>query len=59
MLPLATTGLWGAQIDTITNRERSLFDNRPRGLTQMATGSFKPKNRHKHTPMWSEENPQE
>ncbi len=28
--PLNTTGLWGAQIEAITNLERSLAENRPR-----------------------------
>ncbi len=41
MPPLVTTGLWDAQIEAITNLERSLFDNRPRALIQMATGSGK------------------
>jgi len=39
--PLITTGLWGAQIEAITNLEKSLADNRPRSLIQMATGSGK------------------
>jgi type I restriction enzyme R subunit len=33
--------LWDAQIEAITNLERSLADNRPRALIQMATGSGK------------------
>jgi type I restriction enzyme R subunit len=41
MPPLVTTGLWEAQIEAITNLERSLADNRPRALIQMATGSGK------------------
>ena len=41
MPPLVTTGLWDAQIEAITNLERSLADNRPRALIQMATGSGK------------------
>ncbi|MCK6584994.1 MAG: DEAD/DEAH box helicase family protein [Anaerolineales bacterium] len=39
--PLITTGLWGAQIEAITNLEKSLAENRPRALIQMATGSGK------------------
>ncbi len=41
MPPLVTIGLWEAQIEAITNLERSLADNRPRTLIQMATGSGK------------------
>jgi len=41
MPPLVTAGLWDAQIEAITNLERSLFDNHPRALIQMATGSGK------------------
>jgi type I restriction enzyme, R subunit len=41
MHPLDTTGLWGAQVEAITNLERSLADGRPRALIQMATGSGK------------------
>ena len=41
-LPLmATDGLWPAQIQAVQNLERSLADNRPRSLIQMATGSGK------------------
>jgi type I restriction enzyme, R subunit len=39
--PLHTTGLWPAQIEAITNLERSLAEDRPRALIQMATGSGK------------------
>lgn len=39
--PLITTGLWGAQVEAINNLEKSLADNRPRALIQMATGSGK------------------
>jgi type I restriction enzyme R subunit len=39
--PLITTGLWGAQIEAINNLEKSLAENRPRALIQMATGSGK------------------
>ncbi len=38
---LITTGLWGAQIEAINNLEKSLAENRPRSLIQMATGSGK------------------
>jgi len=34
-------GLWPAQITGITNLEKSLRENRPRSLIQMATGSGK------------------
>lgn len=39
--PLITTGLWGAQIEAINNLEKSLAENRPRALIQLATGSGK------------------
>ena len=39
MPPLLTNGLWDAQIEAITNLERSLAEDRPRALIQMATGS--------------------
>ncbi len=39
--PLIKTGLWGAQIEAIQNLEKSLAENRPRALIQMATGSGK------------------
>ena len=39
--PLDTTGLWSAQINAIQNLERSLAEDRPRALIQMATGSGK------------------
>ena len=39
--PLITTGLWPAQVEAITNLERSLAEDRPRALIQMATGSGK------------------
>jgi type I restriction enzyme R subunit len=39
--PLIEAGLWGCQIEAITNLERSLADSRPRALIQMATGSGK------------------
>ena len=39
--PLNVEGLWPLKITTITNLEKSLADNRPRSLIQMATGSGK------------------
>jgi type I restriction enzyme R subunit len=39
--PLITTGLWPAQITAIDNLEKSLAQDRPRALIQMATGSGK------------------
>src|SRR5438270_738745 len=41
MPPLPTTGLRDCQVEAITNLERSLAQNRPRALIQMATGSGK------------------
>jgi type I restriction enzyme R subunit len=41
MPPLKVEGLRGCQVEAITNLERSLADNRPRALIQMATGSGK------------------
>jgi len=41
MLPLKTEGLRVCQVEAITNLERSLAENRPRSLIQMATGSGK------------------
>ena len=41
MPPLITTDLRSAQITAITNLERSLTEDRPRALIQMATGSGK------------------
>jgi type I restriction enzyme R subunit len=41
MPPLITTGLWSAQITAVQNLERSLAEDRPRSLVQMATGSGK------------------
>jgi type I restriction enzyme R subunit len=38
---LNETGLWPAQATAIRNLERSLAENRPRGLIQMATGAGK------------------
>ena len=39
--PLVTTGLWPAQVEAITNLERSFAADKPRALIQMATGSGK------------------
>ena len=39
--PLVEEGLWSAQIKAIKNLEKSLAENRPRALIQMATGSGK------------------
>ena len=39
--PLKEEGLWPAQIVAIKNLEKSLAENRPRSLVQMATGSGK------------------
>ncbi|RCX32809.1 type I restriction-modification enzyme R subunit C-terminal domain-containing protein [Thioalbus denitrificans] len=39
--PLVTEGLWPAQVTAIENLEKSLRENRPRALIQMATGSGK------------------
>ncbi|MDA8242071.1 MAG: DEAD/DEAH box helicase family protein [Nitrospiraceae bacterium] len=41
MPPLKEEGLWPAQIKAIGNLEKSLAENRPRALIQMATGSGK------------------
>jgi len=41
MPPLVEEGLWPAQITAISNLEKSLAENRPRSLIQMATGSGK------------------
>src|SRR5574340_1796931 len=41
MPPLVEEGLWPAQIKAIRNLEKSLKENRPRALIQMATGSGK------------------
>ncbi len=34
--PLITTGLWGAEIEAITNLEKSLAENRLRSLIHTA-----------------------
>ena len=41
MPPLNAGHLWRVQIESIQNLEKSLADNRPRSLIQMATGSGK------------------
>jgi type I restriction enzyme R subunit len=41
MPPLHSEGLWPAQFKAIGNLEKSLRENRPRALIQMATGSGK------------------
>ncbi len=41
MPPLLTGGLWPAQIEAVRNLEKSLAEDRPRSLVQMATGSGK------------------
>jgi type I restriction enzyme R subunit len=41
MPPLADPKLWRVQTDAVTNLEKSLAQNRPRSLVQMATGSGK------------------
>ncbi|ODS33982.1 MAG: deoxyribonuclease [Candidatus Scalindua rubra] len=41
MFPPIEEGLWPAQITAINNLEKSLAENRPRALIQMATGSGK------------------
>jgi type I restriction enzyme R subunit len=41
MPPVALPGLWQNKVQAIVNLEKSLFDNRPRALIQMATGSGK------------------
>jgi len=41
MPPIFETGLWPAQLTAVYNLERSLREDRPRALIQMATGSGK------------------
>ncbi len=41
MYPLIEKGLWKAQIESVTQLEKSLAQGRPRSLIQMATGSGK------------------
>jgi type I restriction enzyme R subunit len=39
--PVHIPGLWRNKVEAVTNLERSLYDDRPRALIQMATGSGK------------------
>jgi type I restriction enzyme, R subunit len=41
MPPVDLPGLWRNKVEAIANIERSLFDDRPRALIQMATGTGK------------------
>jgi type I restriction enzyme R subunit len=41
MPPVALPGLWPNKVQAIVNLEKSLFDDRPRALIQMATGTGK------------------
>ena len=41
MPELITNGLWKVQVEAIRNLDKSLADNRPRAVIQMATGSGK------------------
>jgi type I restriction enzyme, R subunit len=41
MPPIVETGFWPAQLTAVRNLERSLREDRPRALIQMATGSGK------------------
>jgi type I restriction enzyme R subunit len=41
MPPIALPGMWPNKIQAVTNIEKSLFDDRPRALIQMATGTGK------------------
>jgi type I restriction enzyme R subunit len=41
MPPVELPGLWPNKVQAIVNLEKSLFDDRPRALIQMATGSGK------------------
>jgi len=41
MPPLSETGLWPVQVRAVHNLEKSLAEDRPRALIQMATGSGK------------------
>ena len=41
MPPLIESGMWSAQVKAVRNLERSLAEDRPRSLIQMATGSGK------------------
>ena len=41
MPPIDSAGMWQNKVQAIANLEKSLFDDRPRALIQMATGSGK------------------
>ena len=41
MPPVELPGMWPNKVKAVTNIEKSLFDDRPRSLIQMATGSGK------------------
>lgn len=41
MPPVDLPGLWPNKVKAIANLEKSLFDDRPRALIQMATGTGK------------------
>jgi type I restriction enzyme R subunit len=41
MPPVALPGLWPNKVRAVVNIEKSLFDDRPRSLVQMATGTGK------------------
>ena len=41
MPPVELPGMWDNKVEAVTNIEKSLFDDRPRALVQMATGSGK------------------
>ena len=41
MPPVVLPGLWPNKVQAVTNIEKSLFDDRPRSLIQMATGTGK------------------
>jgi len=41
MPPVELPGMWQNKVDAVTNIEKSLFDDRPRSLIQMATGTGK------------------
>lgn len=41
MPPIDSSGMWPNKVQAIANLEKSLFDDRPRALIQMATGSGK------------------
>ncbi len=41
MPPVVLPGMWPNKVEAVTRIEKSLFDDRPRSLIQMATGSGK------------------